>query len=507
MSKWQTGRAWPLRWLLAAWLVVLCCLPAAPAWGQEASLPPYIPGELIIQWQEGVVGAAEASLLAEQGAVVLEEGAGPGLALLAVPPGSEEATAQALAADPRVAYAEPNYRTQMAVIPNDIYWPYQWNMMAVNAAAAWDVATGGSGVVIAVIDTGVDPDHPDLAAKVLPGYDFVNSDYDPRDDNGHGTHAAGIAAAMTNNGIGVAGMNWGARLLPLKVLDANGNGTYYNMINSIYYAANQGARILNLSLGGPSDSPLLQGAVSYAIGLGCLIFAATGNQGASVLYPAIYPEVIAVAATDYLDQRAAYSNFGPSVDIAAPGGTASVPVFSTWRASGYAYAYGTSMATPMVSGLAGLLWSVKPGLSSAEVWALIRDSADKVGLVPYFSGRNDYLGYGRINAAAALRLADPPLLQVGPVELSFLIDDLHPVEPQRLTIGNVSDAMPLDWQAAVTGGAKYVRLVPPTAGTVAAQASQALGVTVDRSALSYGANIGRVRISSSTPEVGGSPQI
>jgi len=474
--------------------------PTSPLSGE------YVPGEVIVRWEEGVEGAEAETLISEAGLYLLEELEGAGLARLAVPEGQEGEFIQRLSQDPRVAYAEPNYLVHACGIPNDPHWSYQWNMPIVHAPAAWDITTGTSQVVVAFIDTGIDQGHLEFAGRVLPGYDYVNGDTDPEDDNGHGTHAAGIASAQGNNGLGVAGMNWGLRILPLKVLDQDGNGTYSDMVNAIYYATNQGARILNLSLGGPEPSQSLYGAVIYATRAGALVFAAAGNQGGSVLYPAAYAEAIAVAATDHQDERASYSNYGPSVDIAAPGGTAGVSIYSTWLAGGYGYNYGTSMATPHVSGLAGLIWSVDPSLSASEVWMLIRDSAEKVGSYPYSGGRNDYLGYGRIHAAAAVRRTDPPVLQVSPHELFFLMDDTWTPGAQGIEIGNGSQHGPLAWEATVTGGPKWVEALPPLNGTVTAGISHTLWITLDRSQLSHGEHTGRVRISSSTPDVEGSPQ-
>lgn len=493
-----------------AWVCFGLLWAGLAAAGVRAATPPApegrVPGQVIVRWREGVEAMAAEALLVEQGARVLKQVEEQGLSLVTVPLGREEAFLRAVAGDPRVAYAEPNRWLHACGVPDDPYWTSQWNMVLIQAPAAWDVVTGTAQVVIAFVDTGLNQSHPEFVGRVLPGYDYVNGDTDPEDDNGHGTHAAGIALAQGNNGRGVAGVNWNARILPLKVLDASGRGTYFDTVSAIYFATNQGARILNLSLGGPDPSQSLYDAVRYAAQSGALVFAAVGNDGGAVLYPAAYDEAIAVAATNAWDERAAYSNYGPAVDIAAPGGTSGMPIYSTWLGGGYGSRYGTSMATPHVAGLAGLLWAANPTLSAGEVWALIRDTADKVGTHPYTGGRNDYLGYGRINAQAAVWHADPPVLRVAPGELQFLMDDTWTPPPQGIAIGNGSRHAPFTWEAVVTGGPRWVQPLPPLSGTLAGGLTHTLWISVNRSSLSYGSHTGRVRVSSTMPDVQGSPQ-
>jgi thermitase len=226
---------------------------------------------------------------------------------------------RAFKSSPYVEYAEPNYIAHAFITPNDPYWSSQWGMTKIEAPAAWDITTGSSDVTIAIVDSGVDLFHPDISGKLVSGYDFVNDDSTPQDDYGHGTHVAGIAAARTNNGTGVAGLSWDAEIMPVKVLDDYGSGDYQDLANGIIFATNQGADIINLSLGGSAPSSVLEDAVKYAHDLECVVVAATGNNNSSVSYPARYPDVIAVAATDSNDQKAGFSNYGPEVDVAAPG--------------------------------------------------------------------------------------------------------------------------------------------------------------------------------------------
>jgi subtilisin family serine protease len=248
--------------------------------------------------------------------------------------------------------------------------------------------------------------HSDLAAKVVSaGRDFANDDDDAIDDNGHGTHVAGIAAADTDNSEGIAGVAWNCKILPVKVTEADGTGYYSWIIDGIIWAADQGADVINLSLGGDFDDPFLEDACKYAFDRGVVLVASAGNDAGSVLYPAAYDSyVLAVAATDYNDEPADFSNFGPQVDVAAPGvyilgpapqwfvGEASLP---------YLFVSGTSQAAPHVSGLAALIKSLKPELEPAEVMKIIRYTADDVN-ASVDRGRDDHIGYGRINMERAL---------------------------------------------------------------------------------------------------------
>lgn len=305
--------------------------------------------------------------------------------------------------DPSVAYAEVNATATASYIPNDPGYPNQWGLNKIKAPQGWDINSGDTSVVIAVVDTGADPNHPDLAGKSVPGWNFDTfspgyNSADTTDNNGHGTHVAGIAVADTNNSLGVAGACPQCAFMPVKVLDWSGNGTYDAVASGIIYAANHGAKIINLSLGGSAPSQTLQDAVDYAYNQGALVIAAAGNDGTNAMtYPAAYANAMAVAATDSADQRASFSNYNTYISVAAPG----VDVYSTyWNSSGSGYAYksGTSMATPYVSGLAGLLLSQDASRTNAALRALIQNSADDVNT----PGWDQYTGYGRINVARAL---------------------------------------------------------------------------------------------------------
>lgn len=338
-----------------------------------------------------------------------------------------ETVAAAYAGEPNVVFAEPNYYAYasdvpagpLAFIPNDPYFDRQWNLQAIQAPQAWDYA-GGQGVVVAVIDSGIAYEDfenfrraPDLANAVLvPGYDFVNNDPHANDDFGHGTHVAGTIAQSTNNGRGVAGVAFGATLMPVKVLNARGQGGFDALARGVIFAADQGARVINLSLSGRKSSQLLQDAIQYAADKGALIVAAAGNSGGAVEYPAAYGPVIAVGAVDYQLQRARYSNFGHQLDLVAPGGDTHIDangdglpdgiLQETFQGDPTRFALynmeGTSMAAPHVAGVAALLFAFNPTATAAQVRQVLEMTARDLGA----PGFDENYGYGLVQAAAAL---------------------------------------------------------------------------------------------------------
>ncbi len=336
--------------------------------------------------------------------------------------------------NPDVEYAVPNHIRYLAITPNDPLFSEQYALYNpgqavppgspqgierpdVKAREAWEETTGEEDIIIAILDTGVDFGHPDLDDKLLMnGYDFVNDDSDPTDDNGHGTFVAGIAAAETNNGEGIAGVAWGCKILPIKVADATGIVDVATEILGIERAVQNGAHVINLSIAGPGYSQPEREAIRDASNNGVVVVAAAGNDGTGTYYPAAYDECMAVAATDMDDLRADWSNYGPEIDVAAPGVEIVGPV-PTWFWGPGSFPYGsgdgTSFSAPFVAGLAALIISIK-GMEEGDalldennilivedVMNIICYTADDVNYATY-SGRDDFIGYGRINMERAL---------------------------------------------------------------------------------------------------------
>jgi thermitase len=309
------------------------------------------------------------------------------------------------------SYVEPNMKVQVQAVPNDPYWNLQWGPQKIGADFAWNTTVGDPSVLVAVIDTGVDYLHPDLAANyVALGRDWVNNDDDPIDDFGHGTHCAGIIAAVMNNNEGIAGLAQ-VRIMVEKAFDAGGYGYDDSIANAIIHATDSGAKIISMSFGGYTDSQLEHDAVKYAHDAGVLLVASAGNDYSnSRSYPAAYDEVIAVTATDQSDNKAGFSNWGDWVELAAPGvdiystmPTYSVTMNSWGWSMNYDYMSGTSMACPHVAGVAALAWSKNSNKTRDWVRMWLSYTADDLGE----SGFDVNFGYGRVNAQNAVSILPP----------------------------------------------------------------------------------------------------
>lgn len=306
---------------------------------------------------------------------------------------TEEATLKALRRLPGVVYVEPNYPVHLLELPSDPDVPAQWHLDAVEASGAWDMATG-EGVTIAMIDTGIDPAERDLKNKLVAGYDFVNQDAEPWDDQGHGTYVALIAAATAYNGYGGAGVAYDAQVMPVKALNDSGSGTHEWLAKAIVWATDNGADIINLSAGGPYPSQTLQGAVNYAWRHGVLLVAAAGNEHTNVpVYPASYDSVLAVSGTTRDQKRASFSNWGDYVSLAAP----STNILVMYAGSHLSES-GTSFAAPQVSGVAALVLSRNPGLSAGQVRDVVQSAASDLGT----PGWDPFYGFGQVNAHRAV---------------------------------------------------------------------------------------------------------
>ncbi|WP_408011685.1 S8 family peptidase [Pseudalkalibacillus sp. A8] len=296
-----------------------------------------------------------------------------------------------------VEYAEPNYLyLQNEIVTDDeFYQQYQWNLPAIRTEEGWEITRGNEDVIIAIIDTGIDMKHPDLSGRLVEGHNILNDSPNPDDDNGHGTHVAGIIASETNNGLGVAGMTWYNKIMPIKAMNADGYGTSFDVAQGVRWATDHGADVINLSLGNYKESKALAEAIDYAYGKDVILVAASGNDNTNqISYPAAFENVLSVAAVNANLRRADFSNYGDYIDVAAPG----VDIASTYIDNQYASLSGTSMATPHVAALAGLIRSSQPDLKNSEVIQIIKDTTDDAGTI----GKDPYTGHGVINVAAAL---------------------------------------------------------------------------------------------------------
>ncbi len=328
--------------------------------------------------------------------------------------GGDRALLRTLLKSPLSRYTEiiePNYQYSTQLLPNDPDYGKQWNLRSINIEPAWD-STRGNGTVVAVIDTGITR-VPDLELTgFVEGYDFVNDRVEATDDNGHGTHVAGTIAQSTNNGKGVAGIAHGANLMPLKVLNANGSGTVADIAEAIKFAADNGAHIINMSLGGGGESQLLQKAIEYAHQKGVLVVAAAGNEGRNaVSYPARYRHVVGVAALDPAGSKTPYSNYGAGIDLSAPGGlkNGDDPAGGILQntidparlgTDIYASLEGTSMAAPHVAGVAALVRA--SGVTDPDqIEQVLKESA-----IAIQDDARNYYGAGKLDAAAAVKLAE-----------------------------------------------------------------------------------------------------
>ena len=386
-------------------LIVSLLLFSAPTFAADQdNTQNFAADHILVKFKADTDQATKQQIHGKHGGAVIDEISGLGVQVVKIPAGKLLEKVAAYKNEKAVEFAEPDYIAYAIGTPNDPYFDeQQWGMTKIQAPQAWDITTGQSSIKIAILDTGVDQNHEDLSMtpnKIKTNINFTTS---PTVDDsfGHGTHVAGIAAAATNNGIGVAGVGYNCTILNVKVLDDTGNGYYSWVASGIRWAADNGAKVINMSLGGYSASSTLQKAVDYAWGKGVVLVAAAGNDGISMpLYPAYYSKCIAVAATDSTDAKPSCSNYGAWVDVAAPG----VDIYSTLpnhqNAIGpqnYGNLSGTSMATPFVAGLAGLVWSTQSyGTSNTSVRNRIESNADKI------TGTGTYWQYGRINAYKAV---------------------------------------------------------------------------------------------------------
>ena len=454
----------------------------------------YVEGELLVKFKPGVAAASSSKANQAAGAASIRRfSLVPELEHVKLPAGlSVQDAIKQYMSDPNVEYAEPNYLKRATMMPNDPLFPQQWGLPVISAPAAWDITTGSKNVVVAVLDTGIDSTHPDFLApdnssNIVQGYNFITKSTDTTDDNGHGTHVSGIIGAVGNNSVGIAGLMWGVQIMPLKFLGSDGTGSTSDEILAIDFAVSHGAKIINASFAGAGFDRSEYDAIAQANSAGVLLMAAAGNGSgqfcsnlpgtnidSSPCYPASFsspndpnlvannlaalPNIISVASTDQDDNLASSSNFGPnSVQVAAPGINilSTVPLSLTspfcdgpppGYTSGYEFCSGTSMATPHVSGLAGLIYSQNPGLSYSQVRNVILSSVD-----PLSSLSGKIQTGGRIDVLSALTYPVGPKISVSPSSNDFGNINVGSSSSKTFTVSNSGTSSLIIGQVTLTG--------------------------------------------------------
>jgi subtilisin family serine protease len=364
--------------------------PNAPV-ARIAMQPTFVPNVLLVRFRDGVSRGRATALLSKLGVHTAKQIAQIDFRVISVKPSQRGRVLAALAASPLVETAHRDEVMHvMRTSPNDAFYSFQWGIRRALFPTASGRAHSARTVVVAVVDTGVDASQPDLAGAVLPGVNLVNGDASSADDNGHGTSVAGVIAALADNGVGGSGVCGSCSILPIKVMGADGNGDLATVAAGIVRATDMGARVIDLSLGGPAGMDALKQAVDYANSKGVLVVAAAGNSGQGMpFYPAGYANVLSVGASDKLDHLYPWSEHGSWVLVTAPGCNV-VPKLH----GGYGNFCGTSSATPLAAGLAGLMLAQSPHATSTQVIAAVQRTARRI---------KTGVRFGRIDATAALR--------------------------------------------------------------------------------------------------------
>jgi subtilisin family serine protease len=360
-------------------------------------------GELLVGLRSGVAKEQAAKLFTSHGATVLEQFPQLNVHRIKVSSSALDAVERALSRRPEVEFVERNGMLELNATPNDPLYPSEWHLGKIGAPAAWDLARGTSSIIVAVVDTGVDANHPDLVNKVVPGYNAYNDNNDSSDVYGHGTMVAGIIGAESNNGLGVSSVGWMNPVMPIRITDSS-LAVYYSVVaNGITWAADHGAKVINTSIAGVAGSATVTSAASYARNKGALVIAAAGNCGCFDS-TSENTSIISVSATDGSDNLASWSSQGNYVDVAAPG----VAIYTTTSGGGYGAPSGTSVASPVVAGVVALMMSANPSLKPSQIESLLEATTDDLGPAGYDTA----YGYGRLNAyravAAAATNSPPP---------------------------------------------------------------------------------------------------
>ncbi len=407
----------PLALIVGLWLPFGSASAESPRLGGEEVMP----DRLIVTYKKGaVIDYTNAEIQPTS----VEEIRQIRTQILHVRPERLNETYERLARNPHVESVAFDAVTKATYSPNDPYLAngQLWAAGKIAAPAAWD-ASAGQNIVIAIVDSGIDPAHPDLRERLVPGYNIFDDNYDTSDGCGHGTHVAGIAAATGDNGEGVAGIAYQAKLMPVKVMNADCSGSYSRLIKGITYAADNGADVIVITSGATVDNLGLSSAVVYARNKGVVVVTAAGNNFADTpFYPGSYPESYNISGTDQNDSRYTYSNYGPKVDISAPAASIFSTFYNASSGSTYVYMGGTSMAAPHVAGVAALILSRNPNLSVDQVEQILTASADDLGE----PGWDPYFGYGRVNAYRAVQMAGASLPTPEPTQEPTPVPTVEP---------------------------------------------------------------------------------
>ena len=431
--------------------VFFCMIATSMSWAENNGVGVgHSPGELLIKLKAGV-NADE--VFKAHGAIVVKEMPQIKVKLIKVPDHALETVKEALGKNPNIEFVEYNFMAKEHIVPNDPYYQYQWFLPNISAEEGWNISTGSEEVIIAILDSGIAHEHPDLVDKIVPGWNFLENNDNTNDVKGHGTAVAGSAAASTNNVIGIAGTSWESMIMPLLVANSDGWTFYDDAAEAVIYATDNGAKIINMSFGGAGSSYTLQNAIDYAWERGVVIVASAGNDLNDTLnYPASCNNVISVSATNSINELAFFSSYGTAIDVTAPGQA----IYTTSLYSGnYGSVDGTSFSSPIVAGLAGLIWAITPNLTNAQVVALIEQNADDLGE----KGWDIYFGHGKINIyntliAASGEIPDPP----PPTDITNPV--VEAISPEHGS--TVSGVITIEVEASDDVGVAYVEFIATT---------------------------------------------
>ncbi len=360
----------------------------------EAQIP-HVPGQILVRPKAGFSEKSLKAVYTQQGAMEAGVIQQINVRLIHVPEDRLTTVVDALKHNPNIQFAEPDYLLAPTVIPNDPYYGQEYHLTKIAAPAAWDYSIGSSAVTIAILDSGIDSTHPELASLLVPGWNFYDNNSDLTDVTGHGTAVAGVASALGNNGAGVAAVTWACRIMPLRIASTNGSASSSATASALTWAADHGARVANISYGNVTKITAINTAAQYFQSKGGVVTASAGNS--ATFDSTENPLFLLVSATDQNDVLASWSNTGNNIDLAAPG----VNVVTTASGGGYASGSGTSFSAPIVAGVAALVISANPSLSATQVQDLLKNNADDLGS----PGWDTSYGWGRVNAAKALAAA------------------------------------------------------------------------------------------------------